>query len=302
MLYATSLRHRVSAKSIKVYLTGIQFSTRILGCSISISDMDGLCYTLKGIKRIQGNSFGRPPRAPFTIQLIHSLLHHLKGKHSWRDFIMLKTAVLLAFFGLLRASEYLSSHKHHHDPSITLLVGDVRVHQNSSHIILTIKKSKTDPFRKGCAIKIWANHTTLCPVQALLGLLALHPGQGPLFMFADGSYLTRRSLSDIIKKHFGTTNLNTHSFRIGGASAAHAAGVPDSTIQALGRWASDAFRAYLRLPDSTISVAQQRMIMPANGSVWQPPVAHREGQFRVLTNTQIVQHRSNGARTGNQTK
>ena len=46
------------------------------------------------------------------------------------------------------------------------------------------------------------------------------------------------------------TDLNTHSFRIGGASAAAAGGLTDSEIRTLGRWSSDAFRVYVRYKDN----------------------------------------------------
>ena len=38
------------------------------------------------------------------------------------------------------------------------------------------------------------------------------------------------------------TNINTHSFQIGGASAAASGGVTDSTIHILGRLTSDAYQ------------------------------------------------------------
>ena len=55
-------------------------------------------------------------------------------------------------------------------------------------------------------------------------------------------------------------NLNTHTFRIGGASAAASAGVPDSVIQILGRWKSDAYRRYIRLSDTTVADVTKRII------------------------------------------
>ena len=37
-----------------------------------------------------------------------------------------------------------------------------------------------------------------------------------------------------------------HSFRIGAATSAAAAGIPAHMIQALGHWSSDAFKLYVR--------------------------------------------------------
>ena len=83
--------------------------------------------------------------------------------------------------------------------------------------------------------------------------------QGPLFSLSNGSLLSRRRLSGYLQAALPSLNLNTHSFRIGGASAAAAMGIPDSTIQILGRWASNAYRTYLRLPNSTIQHACVQM-------------------------------------------
>jgi len=41
-------------------------------------------------------------------------------------------------------------------------------------------------------------------------------------------------------------NYSPHSLRSGGATAAHLAGIPDTLIQAQGRWSSDAYKIYVR--------------------------------------------------------
>ena len=81
----------------------------------------------------------------------------------------------------------------------------------------------------------------------------------PLFLFTDGHLLTRRSVSNILHSCFPGITLDTHSFRIGGASAAASAGVSDSTIQILGRWSSDTYRRYLRLSDQLITSTCHQM-------------------------------------------
>ena len=159
---------------------------------------------------------------------------------------MLQSATLLAFYGFLRPSEYLSGISTSFQCEDTLLLSDISISPDFFHLIVHIKKSKTDPFSTGCSIKIWALKTDLCPVKTLLRFIAVHPcPEGPLFTFQDGTFLTRICFSKIIQQCFPFQNLNTHSFRIGAATSASAAGVPDFIIQVLGRWSSNCYRSYI---------------------------------------------------------
>ena len=71
----------------------------------------------------------------------------------------------------------------------------------------------------------------------------------PLFAYADGSPMLRREF-DMLHKHLlefcglSTTVFKGHSFRIG---AAPLRGESDAQITVAGRWASDAFRKYIRI-------------------------------------------------------
>jgi hypothetical protein len=57
----------------------------------------------------------------------------------------------------------------------------------------------------------------------------------------------------------GVENMSTHSFRIGAATTAAAAGYPKWAIQALGRWSSDCYRTYVRISDNTINSLSSAM-------------------------------------------
>ena len=119
-----------------------------------------------------------------------------------------------------------------------------------------IKQFKTDPFRKGVTLTLGKTGNFLCPVEAILPYLAIRgPRPGPLFILSDGRMLTRQLFSTFLdnilvalklkKDHF-----NTHSFRIGVATSAKEAGMPDVFIKMMGRWHSDSYQRYIRVsPD-----------------------------------------------------
>ena len=54
-------------------------------------------------------------------------------------------------------------------------------------------------------------------------------------------------------------NYAGHSFRIGAATTAAAAGVDDSMIQTLGRWKSSAYLVYIRVPQERLVAISARL-------------------------------------------
>ena len=272
MRFLASVRRRLSYKSIKVYLAGIQFKSALQGFPLQIHRFPRIYYALRGIRRLQGNEFTRPPRSPITLYHLSRLRIYSKQNFSHPDDKMLSAAVLLAFFALLRCSEYTCPKSKHYDPECTLQFHDICFEKNFQFVQVRIAQSKTDPFRVGCNLKVWATGGKLCPVRAMKRFIQTHPfRKGPLFVFSEGSFLTRARLANILHSAIPEVNLNTHSFRIGGASAAAAAGIPDSTIQVMGRWASNAYRLYLRTPDATLrraahAMSQKHPVVP----LWNP--------------------------------
>ena len=71
-------------------------------------------------------------------------------------------------------------------------------------------------------------------------------------VFENGDFLTRQYLAAFLDLALpGIPGINTHSFRIGGASAALTAGLLDALIRIMGRWSSDSYQKYLRIADAT---------------------------------------------------
>ena len=187
---------------------------------------------------------------------------------------MLWAAFTCAFFGFMRSSEYVAPFIKRFCSDTTLTFHDISI--VNDHAEINIKSSKTDPFRNGCIIRLAPTHNSLCPIVALKQLLAHHRDKtGPLFTYLDGTFLTRQRLTTILNLALPSTNrapISTHSFRIGAATTAAAAGLPRWLIQQLGRWNSDCFRTYLRIPMSTIDNVSTTLARssPHATTVWDP--------------------------------
>ena len=130
---------------------------------------------------------------------------------------------------------------------------------NPTIVHLMLRHSKSDIFDVGVTIHLGRTGDLLCPVSALHAYLARRPPTpGPLFLLESGQPLSKQRLISTVHNTLGLARVdvgrfNSHSFRIGAATAAAQAGLPDSTIQQLGRWRSAAFTHYLRPPVQSIA-------------------------------------------------
>ena len=270
--YAAYMARLVSYKTIKTYLAGLQYHSHVSGWPTSIKSMIRLYYLLRGIRRVQGSSFDRVRRRPITTVHLRLIRYRLRFL-VYSDFerLALTSAATVAFFGLLRCSEYTCASSSSFDPLVDLLASNVTIAENLTIMSVRLKSSKTDPFRDGCTIRIGATGNDLCPVRLMHRYLSVHPfRQGPLFVLSATRFITRVDMVNLLTRCLpGLSNINTHSFRIGGASAAASAGIPDSTIQILGRWSSDAYRRYIRVSNgSVISLSQRIGSVNSLSRVW----------------------------------
>ena len=61
-------------------------------------------------------------------------------------------------------------------------------------------------------VRVGVSSADLCPVSALVGYLRVRRSGGPLFLFHDGRYLTRRHVSVVLRGALGTeAGVNTHT-------------------------------------------------------------------------------------------
>lgn len=154
---------------------------------------------------------------------------------------------LLAYAGFLRFGELINLQKKH-------------VQITSSHIQLTIDKSKTDVYREGHKILIAASHLDTCPVKSLSSYFQasdLHSAGGEAFIFRkivttkkgqvldkNNAQLSYSRARDILHQRLRACGYDPklfglHSFRSGGASSAANNGISDRLLKRHGRWRSE---------------------------------------------------------------
>jgi len=269
MFVAHLANEGLSHQTIKLYLSAIRHLHIVsgLGDPFVGDPFPRLQYVIRGIKWSPSRA-ARQPRLPITPAILRVL------KEQWAaaavndpDYVMLWAACCLGFFGFLRAGEFTVPHPSEFDPAASLCLGDIALDDrlNPSMVQVTLRQSKTDPFRKGVAVYLGRTQADLCPVAAILAYIAIRPTvSGPLFVFKDGSYLTRDRL--IVYTHrvlssagMATKGYSGHSFRIGAATTAALAGVEDSIIKMLGRWESSAYQRYLRMPRDSLAAISARL-------------------------------------------
>lgn len=206
-----------------------------------------LDYTLRGIKLRQskGKETSDKKRLPITPDILHKLRKSWEQKCHHPDYIMLWAAYCTCFFGFLRSGEITVPSLKEYDPKGHLSAGDVSLDSLSdlSIVRVFIKASKTDPFRRGVCVYLGKTRNELCPVAAVSAYLAVRGrSSGPFFRFASGTPLSRELLVKHIRAalqpYYGieVNKYSGHSFRIGAATAASAAGLEDLMIKTLGRW------------------------------------------------------------------
>ena len=211
---------------------------------------------LRGIKRTLGVQQPNRKHA-ITLPLLRTIHTQLDTNHPNAQ--MFWAACLFLFFTFLRKAHVAA--KGSAPTPQTVLRQDIRLTPDD-RFLLTVRHTKTIQFRqrtlKWILPKLADGADPCCPTTQLAAYLLRTRGvlepDAPLFQSqaSDGKYLPLKYASFIalFKEQITLAGLDPsqyagHSFRRGGATFAMDAGIPDSTIMAMGDWTSDAWRAYV---------------------------------------------------------
>lgn len=207
---------------------------------------------IKGAKNLNG-SFDM--RLPITVNILQQLVGVIKRTAtSTYESYLYSAMFTLAFHALLRIGEYtVSSATSNH----TLLMNHVELLYKSSTLdkmLISIPHYKHS--LRPVTLSIKANaQSQYCPVILMNKYLKVRKSAKSSILFVSelGIPITSYVFSKVFKTCILDLNLDTslykpHSLRIGGASLAHELNYSDSQIAALGRWHSNSYQRYIRVP------------------------------------------------------
>lgn len=255
--FVTSLAQQGCAPStIKTYLAAVRHAQimREHPEPRETSSLPRLRLVQNGVRRerAESNSAHSPTRLPISPPILRRLRPQ---SETWsHDECLLWAAATVCFFGFFRAGEITVPGASTFDARVHLAWGDVSVSEDGRMLRILLKRSKTDQFMRGTEVFIGATDDDVCPVSAIRDYVARRgTSLGPFFRSTQGSPLTKARFVELVRSALTQAGVpvdgySGHSFRIGAATAASDAGIPDSVIQALGRWTSPAFLRYTRTP------------------------------------------------------
>ena len=174
-----------------------------------------LRYVLKGIRRTCTLTHQPRERLPITFHVMKRL-HTVFSKHptSYKD-VMNWAACCLAYFGLLRVSEFTTASPDFFNHSTDLLLSDVALYSRTSPTMvqITLKQCKNDRFQVGNQVCLDKTSHAICPVKALVQYLTIRGSTpGPLFLLPNKQALTRIYFSKVLDKAFGDLHMSPHQF------------------------------------------------------------------------------------------
>ena len=271
IIYAAHLAQTVSVSTIKMHMAAIRHLHIIQGLDPPPTTSPRIHLVINGIQRVRPRvSQSRLPVTPTILRRVKAVLDQDPLGFNNR---LLWAACCTAFFGFMRSGEFTVPSSSLYNPDHHLSMRDVAIdnHCCPSLVAVTLRVSKTSQFSP-VTIFLKRTQADLCPVKALLSYLEIRgTNPGPLFVTEDRLPLAKPTFlkmlhSTLSKAGIDPSQFKGHSFRIGAATTAAAAGVHSSIIKSLGRWASSAFEQYIRIPRSDMMDIPRLMLQEVASS------------------------------------
>lgn len=221
----------------------------------------GACNRDQIIKRMEGKA----EKMAMTPEIMCSLKKCLKeSRFTTSRKRIIWAACTLCWSGALRVHELLSKEPGKFDPKTTMMASAIKL---SSALVegkrvetlqVYLAHPKEERLSAGVKLDLFASEDFMCPVKAyrnwLQDKVVRLSSQKPLFRLADGRNYTgsqfNKDLKSLLKGvvDYSKSPLTSHSFRRGLATFMAKTGYSDEDIMRVGRWHSQAFKAYITAP------------------------------------------------------
>ena len=244
--YVVFLSTHIKPDSVNSYLSGICRQLEPFFPDVRQNRKTPLVSrTMTGCMRRFGTPVTR--KSPLSHANLLFILDSIVSEPS-HDELLFAALVLTGFHGLLRLGELVfpdkKSLRNYRKIALRLSVTILL-----SHYSYFLPSHKGDPFFEGNTIIIQKNNTPTDPYRPFLAYLAsrdrLFPLHPELWLTSRGRVPTRHWFMSRLRTFF-PKEIAGQSLRSGGATSLAEAGADLATIQAAGRWASRAFRIYIR--------------------------------------------------------
>ena len=235
------------------------------------------------LNSLEKNSVKRPRRLGVTVQMIKWLGKQMaSGAESMGelkvDCRMIHAAVVTAWFFMLQAREFSDSSGVDQEmivrgQDVSLTTRGLADENDPQEVTLQFRKTKADQEAFGtCKTMLKTEAEFVCVVTALHRLREVAPrrfGRGPeshlpLFRWASGPVIKRLEVQNLLQRAARALGLpaerfQSHSLRIGGASALYQATGEIEVVKRTGRWTSSAVQRYLHDSGDVLSGLARKM-------------------------------------------
>ena len=269
---------KVASSTIKSYLAGISkfhvldgFDEPKLKTTLVKQVLKGKLNKEKITTSRQGIT-GRLAVTPDMLKLLKELIR--RWDRTIEEKLLVWAVVTIAFFGGFRIHEILARNESFFDPDFTLLWDNVRMTtclekgRKFKVLELTIKSPKETRTCRDVIVDIFEVEGPLCPVKAFCrwkSVTKTKKTPGPVFRSESGVPLTGKRLNQLLKKFLEGTidyskgKVTSHSFRSGLATLVGSNGMSIEEIKVAGRWNSNSYEKYLRLPRAQRALLAQKI-------------------------------------------
>ena len=251
-LYCTFLTiyTTIQSSTLKSYISAIKSKLRAIGHNWNnnqalLSALTRACKIKNDVVRT---------RLPIGLSLLDCICFEIE-RNIWDHYqrILYLTALLVAYYGLLRIGEYTESQH-------VMKASKVYLADNKTKLLITLTSSKThDKESRPQKIKIEARtkgkKRVYCPIEQVQEYIKIRPryrnDNEQFFVFEDGAPVTPYHIRALLQLMLEKLDLDpslyeTHSLRIGRATDLFKAGHSIEAIKRKGRWKSNAVYRYLR--------------------------------------------------------